>query len=375
MKPTPKILINCSNLHHGGGVAVASSFLASLCHQDLGKNISVLVSSLVHSNLQTLGIAATQFEKYVIQDYVGLESLWKGLDNYFVDYNLVFTVFGPAYFLHKRTVHIFGLAQPFIVYPHNVFEKTLPVLKRIRLRLKYFLQAVFFTRADELIVELEHVKKGLRQQRLFNNMPIHIVSSAVDEIYADPERWQPVIMPIKENQMSLGVVAKNYPHKNLRCLPEVKRILLEKYSLTVAFFVTFSDVEWNECNSSFHSSICNVGPLTLAQCPYFYNQLDGVVFPSMLECFSAVPLEAMIMKKPLFASRLPFICDCCQQHANYFDPLCPEQIADSIVKYFQLTRAEQTAFVNNAYFFAKSYPDAHARARSYADILAQKIQT
>jgi glycosyltransferase involved in cell wall biosynthesis len=374
LKPNSmKILINCSNLHHGGGVAVATSFLSCLCQLHQTENISVLVSSLVHKNLLALGVSAEQFEQYEVKDYFGLESIWKGLDNYFIDADIVFTVFGPAYFLRKRTTHIFGLAQPYIVYPKNVYEQTLPLLSRIKLRVKYALQSFFFARADELIVELDHVKTGLLKQRLFKNIPIHIVNSAVDGIYKNSERWESVALPLNENRLKLGVISKNYPHKNLTCFPAVKEALKKKYSIDADFFVTFSEDEWAECDEHFRQVICNVGPLKLTQCPLFYNALDGVIFPSLLECFSAVPLEAMTMRKPLFASNLPFIVDCCDQYANYVDPMDPEQIAQSIYTYFKRSASDQNEFVNNAYLFSQSYPDANARASSYSEILLKKL--
>ena len=36
------------------------------------------------------------------------------------------------------------------------------------------------------------------------------------------------------------------------------------------------------------------------------------------------------MRKPLFASDLPFIHDCCHAHAHYFDPLDVDSMADVI---------------------------------------------
>ena len=48
----PKILINCSNLHVGGAVAVASSFIDCLSRfEDVRADISLLISSLVLKNL------------------------------------------------------------------------------------------------------------------------------------------------------------------------------------------------------------------------------------------------------------------------------------------------------------------------------------
>ena len=40
------------------------------------------------------------------------------------------------------------------------------------------------------------------------------------------------------------------------------------------------------------------------------------------------------MEKPLFASDLPFIRDCCNEYANYFNPFSEENIAYVIADFF-----------------------------------------
>lgn len=369
-----KILINCSNLHSGGGVAVATSFLAQLFSQKrLDKNIGFIVSSLVHENLISLGIDLTHFENYRVVNYFGIKAIWSGLDKHFKGYDVVFTVFGPAYFFRKRCVHIFGFAQPSIAYPVNYYSRCLSFFPRIFYRLKFSIQKFFFVRADELIVELEHVDVALKQQRIFRRKLIHVIHSTVDDIYFKKSKWEILNFPPKKAKYRFGVISKNYPHKNLSCFPFVKKLLKEKYSLEVEFFVTFSDAEWAAIDSVFKEEIINIGSITLAQCPSFYQAMDGVVFPTLLECFSAVPIETMIMKKPLFASSLPFVVDCCGSNSIYFDPLDFNSIAKSIYDFFNLSELQRNNFVNKAYNFARSYPDAKARANAYMEVIKNSI--
>jgi glycosyltransferase involved in cell wall biosynthesis len=249
-------------------------------------------------------------------DVYGLSSIWSGVTKEFNKYDLVFTVFGPAYFVFTRTKHIFGFAQPWIIYPNNPISNELSYLKRIKQRFKYFVQSLFFSRADSLIVELEHVKKGLEKYSYLKNIPTQIVNSTVDSIFSFPEKWQPIKFPKTTVKIKLGVIARNYPHKNLKCFLELKHQLLNRYNLDVELYVTFSEDEWLSCSDEYKNEINNVGLLRLDQCPSFYDQIDGVVFPSLLECFSATPLEAMVMKKPLFSSDLSFIRDFSKECAH-----------------------------------------------------------
>ena len=372
MAPTyrQRLLVNCSNLHVGGAVAVASSFIDSLSRRpDCGLDISLLLSTSVAANLKSLGTKLGGFTSVQIVDFHGMRALWQGLSAHFAHADIVFTVFGPAYVLHKGKRHVCGFAQPLILYPSNPVERGLPLLARLVQRLKYKLQELFFARADELVVELEHVKRGLERKWLFRSKPIHIVYSTVDAVFRDPARWTPLQMPDRGGEIWLGVISRNYAHKNLASLPELRRELQAKHGIAVEFFVTFTAAEWKACNTEFRRAIHNVGPLMLSQCPSFYTELDGVIFPSLLECFSAVPLEAMLMRKPLFASNLPFICDCCHEHAHYFDPLDIASMANAIARYFQSAHAdEKSAALDRAQQFVSRYPSADERAHAYLAI-------
>lgn len=365
-----KILINCSNLHNGGGVAVASSFidcLSRLNNDDL--EVSLLLSSSVMRNLEDLGTDTGVFTRCVVENHRGLSAFYNGVDRHFVGMDLVFTVFGPAYYRSKRTRHLFGFAQPNIIYPNNPISASQSLISRIFTRFKYFVQSYFFSRADALVVELEHVKSELQKISFFRDMPIYIVYSSVHSVFNDVDKWGRLVLPKTEGRLKLGVISRNYPHKNLSILPKVKFHLVNTYGLDVDFFVTFQPDEWLACDVSFREQIINVGGLSLSQCPTFYSLMDAVVFPSLLECFSAVPIEAMMVKKPLFASNLSFIQDVCGDNANYFEPLDPMDIARVVHDYFNLPAVEQHRRIEAAYAHVKRYPGPVERSKSYIEVI------
>lgn len=366
----PRLLINCSNLHVGGGVAVATSFVDCLSKAPRPEiEISLLLSSSVHANLVSSKVDLSKFKNCRIADYRGARSIWQGMDGQFKGHDLVFTIFGPVYSLRMRTRHIFGFAQALIIYPGNPIERRMSLWARLKQRLKYKLQELFFARADQLIVELEHVKVGLARKFLFQGKPIHVVYNAVDAVFREPGRQLAVEIPATPGAIRLGIVSRNYPHKNLACLPALKERLRNEHNLEIELFVTFNDQEWQACSDPFRNSINNVGALMLSQCPAFYAAMDGIIFPSLLECFSAVPIEAMTMKRPLFASNLPFIRDCCHEHASYFNPLDLASMARSIADYFvKVDRPSRELMLERAYAFVQRYPSPEDRARSYVDI-------
>lgn len=367
----PRVLINAANLHVGGGVAVATSVIDALSrHTVPADRVSLLLSSTVHDELVVLGTDLSRFAGWSVFDACGISALWRGLASRLTGHDVVFTVFGPLYARRPDSIQLCGFAQPRVIYPDSPATRALPWHKRIRERVMYYVQELFFRRADSLVVELEHVRDRLAQHPRLRGIPVSVVYNTADRVFYEPSRRTPTKLPPASNGVRrLGIVSRNYPHKNLALLPALKRVASEVHGIDIEFWVTFNDAEWSSVGDEFRSSVSNVGPLRLTQVPGFYAAMDGVLFPSLLECFSATPLEAMLMGRPLFASDLPFIRDCCHEHAVYFDPLDLDSIAAAIASWFVTTpESERDARLDAATRFARSYPDAEARALAYLDL-------
>jgi hypothetical protein len=217
------------------------------------------------------------------------------------------------------------------------------------------------------------VRRGLKRKPIFRNKKITTVESAVHSIYSNEDKWLDVELPETAGDIKIGIISRNYPHKNLKVLPGVKKILSEQYALNVSFYVTFTDEEWQACSTQFRESVINIGGLWLAQCPTFYAKMDGVILPSLLECFSAVPIEAMKVKRPIFASNLDFIHDVCGSHAEYFDPLDEASIARSIYEYFCLSKQVRVERVLLAHEFGKRFFGPEIRARRYLQLIENEL--
>jgi glycosyltransferase involved in cell wall biosynthesis len=153
----------------------------------------------------------------------------------------------------------------------------------------------------------------------------------------------------------------------------VKRQLRQSYGREADVYVTFPPEEWAACDAGFRESVINVGVLSLSQCPSFYAQMDAVVFPSLLECFSAVPIETMKVGRPLFASDLSFIRDVCGDHCAYFDPLDAADIARSIDAFFSLPEQARQQRCDAARAHVARFPGPDARAAGYLHVIRQMM--
>lgn len=294
--------------------------------------VVVLASTEVDANLRALNTDTSIFSGYIRHDVHKIRSFWARYPVNWKSIDHVLNIFGPVYSPRMAWRSTTGLARPQVAFPSNAYERQLPWLSRVLLRAQSTFQALFFRLAAQLVVEQEAVRQGLLGQLLFRGARIEVVPSTVDEIYWQRDRWQPIELPESHVDLRLGVVAYNYDHKNLKVLPEVRRLLAERHGISSAIYVTSRDEDWAQANTSMQDSLENVGELSLAQCPSFNSALDAVVFPTLLECFSATPIEAKAVGVPLFASDLPVIRETVGNYATYFNPLDPSDIADSIAK-------------------------------------------
>lgn len=364
------VLINCSNLHVGGGVQVAASFLYEAARQRvISDDIDVIASSEVDGALLSIG-CINKYSFYKVNDVYGLNYMRTDLDRTLDAHRTVFTMFGPLYRLHAPFKSVVGFAQPWIIYPNNECYAKLSIVQRMKTRLKFKIQAFFFKRADQFVVELEHVKQGLINELGISPDRIHVVRNCVSSVFLDKTLWQSFAVPADNGCLRLGFIGRNYIHKNTEIFQGIAEILEKTYGIKACFYVTFTKEEWDDCSAEFRGICINLGPVAVTQCPAFYQSLDAVVFPSLLECFSATPLEAMVMEKPLFASDRPFNRDICGDHAFYFDPLSPESAANAIAQVF-LNGGPNKEALRAAREHAINFSNPRERAQKYHALLSQ----
>ncbi|WP_305815687.1 glycosyltransferase [Photobacterium leiognathi] len=362
------ILINASNLHVGGGVQVASSFLNELEKilrvRNVNANISVVVSTTVLDNLD-YSFDKSVFDKFSELNIFGFDFRTRYKRNFFLGYDVIFTVFGPLYFHIKNTHEVTGFAQPWIAYPDNLVYEKINILDRIKNRLNFYLKEIYFKKSSILIVEANHVKSSLVKLG-YNKNNIKVVSNTISNVFFEDD-WTPINYK-KSNKFTLGFIGRNYIHKNISILKDVNLILKRKYNTFCDFLFTLNDDEMINNGFDKFDNFYSVGEIKVEQCPSFYQQIDALIFPSLLECFSAAPIEAMKMGKLVIASDLPFISDVCKSSARYFDPLSAESIALSIYKAINEPEINEM-MIMDAKNLVHHLPTAKDRAEAYLNIL------
>lgn len=371
----PWMLI-ASNLHAGGGVQVAASLLDEIAQLSAGVHWSGVAERL-HCEV------STQVLRNILPDTVETLSLHEvnrrpgGAAHVLRDVSsfreVAFTVFGPLYSYPRADRRLMGHADVTSIYPDpSGTQVTRAAAARRRLRAG--LSRLEATRQDELIVEtgamrarLRHVLGGRcpRTHVIPNAVNAQVLRSVTDEALAarlDIER--------RGSDILLSFPTRAYPHKNLEFLPAVHRHLLAR-GVKVRFIVTLREEEWNQRSSDFRHVCANLGEVSVGQIATVMKGCDGVFFPSLLEAYSATPVEALALGVPLFASDRDFVRTTCGAAASYFDPLDAEATAATLCAELEDDVA-RNARVERGIELSRQLPTATDRASATLALMAME---
>lgn len=328
-----RVLIDASNLHVGGGVQVAGSFLDELAGLTRERDASATWPSEIRVEASTQVIAQLSADTigtlHPVQRDRHPTQLWRWIPRR-RPFGVSFAVFGPEYGYPRAVRQVVGFADVTAVFPRPRSVEPPRGYLRARIALQGYLSRALCSRAWLVITESESTATALGAS--LRRVPeIEVVPNTINSIFAAPQRWQPVpCWEVRDGHYTICYVARAYAHKNHGVLPEVVAHLRNRHRLDVVFVVTLTDDEWAGLPS--RDGLANVGSLTVEQVPTLLAACDASIFPSLLESFSATPLEAFAMRRPLFASNRGFVRDSCADAPIYFDPESPSDIADEIAR-------------------------------------------
>jgi len=354
--------LNFSNIRSGGAKQVAISFLLELNYKDI-EIFNIIVSKEIYDELESLNYEFIELLKIYNSSIFKIFSF--SLMPEIRNATVVFTLFGPFYgFTRAKTIT--GFAQGWILYPENLVYKQISYFEKYKLKFKFLIQLLFFRKDNLLITETNVSKEVLINELNFKN--IEVVSNSLNTIY---NKHKPEFKK-KNLSIKIGVIGKNYPHKNLQILPGILKSLKDDYSVNVSFYVTLTDREFKTMTSNFRKNIKNIGPLNIMDCPDFYKEMDLIFFPSLLEIFSATPLESLYMKKPFICCDLPFNKGFLEKFAFYTRP---NNIIDSsrvISEVVELYRSNDPLLKNmlnlGSEYIKQNYKPSN-RAKAYLEII------
>ncbi|WP_352421864.1 glycosyltransferase [Proteiniphilum sp.] len=369
-----KLIINTSNIVVGGGIQVSLSFIEEL-RKFKGNEYHLFLSQAVARQIEE-NEYPDNFKFYHFN--CSPASIAKGYKirqrlNYLenkIKPDLVFTVFGPAYWKPK-SIHVSGFANGWCYNPNSIAFRCLSLKRRINSRLSRIIKNHKIKKADFLIVETEDAKYKINKFLHIPTSEIFVVGNTYHPVYAKYRNKLENGENLVDKTFRLLVLSAFYPHKNLEIINNVIPLLKEKSEKKFTFYLTIKEEDFKN-NFSKSEYIINLGPQKIENCPELYNKSDALFLPTLLETFSANYPEAMIMRKPILTSDLDFAKDICRDAALYFDPLNPEDIANKII---QLTEDKElyTSLVENGKKQILDFETSESRAEKYMSLFAEII--
>jgi len=289
------------------------------------------------------------------------------VEKYEID--MVFTVFGPTYW-HPRVPHVCGFAKSQYIYENSPIFRMMSPPARLIMAFKHLVHMASFRRdVDAYITEDEPISAALRQ--LIPGKPVYTVSNSCNPVFDRREEWRAHPLPPFDG-VTLLTVSADYPHKNLGIIPRTAEYLRRKHpDFLFRFVVTLGPETFGYTAANVPDWLLPVGSVGIDECPLLYEQCDFMFLPTLLECFSASYAEAMKMRRPILTSDLSFARGLCRDAAEYFDPLSPEDIGETIYRLANDPERRQL-LIDNGVVRGRSFLNAEERTASYMRILEKE---
>lgn len=326
------VLLDMSNLVVGGGVQVGASFLDELA--------SLVTEPDALRRWTWLADAVVEVSDVVASNATGS---WSGLDVRVVDgrpaarlrrrpaeqrFDVSFTVFGPDYGPRRARTRVVGFADVTSLFPEHASVSG--PRARLRHAVRSRVSRRTFRAADLVVAESAYVTDALAARWGIPRHRLRVVPNVLNRVFDDASLRQPIEVDV-ERRPAFAFPTRAYPHKNLPLLGAAARVLRAEHGRDVQYVLTLTDDEWERLDADTRAASRNVGPLRVSQVPGLYELCDGVVFPSLNECFSVTPLEAMRANRVLLASDRPFVREVAGDAAWYFDPTDPASLAQALM--------------------------------------------
>lgn len=368
---TARVLIDAANLHSGGGLQVASSFLdelAGLLNDPATVERYPWVTDVdVEATPEVLANLLPGTAEKLTPTSTSRGSLDRDAWTTKPTHDVSFTVFGPMYGRRRGRHQIVGMADVTSIYsvPETSTGQSTPT--RALRTVRRAASRALFTRADSLVVEAPHVRDQLEKAWGYPPERVHVVSNCVNAIFT-ADRPRPT------ERSGWIFVTRAYPHKNLALLGRIGEELARRGVTDLRFKVTLTDAEWDALDETTRRHCDNLGARRVEELPELYAACEGSVFPSLLECFSAAPLEALFSDLPLVASDRAFVRDVCGDAAVYVDPRDPVAWADALLA-VRSDAELRDRLARERRAVTSDLPDARDRALAYLDLIDQALSS
>lgn len=353
--------IYAGNLHTGGAIVGAAALLDELpslhdAHElDWLEQLTVVASTAVARNAMRLG-ALEDLPRTVLlvrDDRPRLAALWAraGAEQF----DVRFSFRGPEYVGRQANRELVGFAD------RSMFEDADPGGASVRARSANAVKRALLRRYDEFVVQTDLMRRIVLNH--VGNKPVTVIPNSPSPVFGRDAEWTTTPLPLRTpGRIRLFYPARAYPHKNHVLIAPMVHQLRAGWGLEAEVVTTLHPAEFEALPQEVRLCCVNVGEVPVTALPNLYLETDGVFFPSLNETSSATPLEGQLMRRPVFASDLPFIRSPAGSAPFYFTANDPVDAARVVGTYFRDPPTYSTR-LRSGLAFARGLPSPFERAR------------
>jgi len=329
-----RVLIDGTPLSAGGGVQAAIALLVGLrATRDVDWRAVMSAPTREALGATLAGDDRVSFvRKDGWRDVRAINRALHGAERAFKP-DVVFTVFGPAYF-RACAPHVCGFARPRMIYgggrvrdfvargagptPHWEAQPPGPT------SFWDILRARSLRRMDHVIVETEIAAERVIARLGIARQRVSVIANGVNPLLMD---FMPGVT-IETGRRVVLVPSAYYQHKNLEIIPAIAQALSQfepeldfEFRLTLdAGSTDWSGIARDAARRGVGCRVVTAGVLSLPALAAAYEAACVVMLPSLMEISTAVYPEAFHMQRPLVTSDRAFARAACADAAVYADP-------------------------------------------------------
>ena len=319
------LLVNFSNIRSGGALQVAQSVLNYF--QEANINCIYLLSDELREQVVLKRLDNVHVRTFSLKSQVfHLRFINSVIERNKVD--TVFTLFGPFLLLNRNVRHISGFADGWAYMDLSHMANQLrffEIFKNFLIaRIKLY---ILFLTANEIIVETCAAKNDI--MRISSRLKIHVVQNSIHQYFLNHTFGN--VLYESEIDLKFIYVAANHPHKNFDFIKKLANII-EAESLNWKIYLTLNECDFTQLFGSNNSVVKNLGYKRIEELGNEYRRIDAVIFPSLLETFSASFLEAWFFEKPIFVCDYKFMHNILGKKADFLNTNVSDRTILQIIK-------------------------------------------
>ena len=247
--------------------------------------------------------------------------------------DLIYSILAPSY-LFFRTTEVMRFTYPWMTNPNEYANRLLTQKERIRMKLHDFVVKFFLRRCKYFITQTNTAKKGISTITKIPLQNICVINNTL------PEAFYREVKTTDKTDDNINVACIGGPsvHKNFDIIPDVLDCLVNNYKIkNCVFHVTIpeSDYVWNVILKKLkvkglEKHVVNYGKVSQSKLAAIYRKCSISYLPSLLEVFSATPLESMFFNLSIVATNFDFNTEVIGNAGVYCIPMDPQDAAARI---------------------------------------------